>query len=104
MHIMNDIITSIITARKARKIRQGDVARWTGINQAHLSKFENGKVDIRLSTLKKIIQAVGLEIMLIDQVDAPLVKEFLAGQAVTSDEYDPPSILLQRYGVSDDEE
>ncbi|MCY7362011.1 MAG: helix-turn-helix domain-containing protein [Ignavibacteria bacterium] len=46
-------------ARKSRNMTQLELAEKTGTTKSHISRMENNISDIRLSTLKKIIQ-VGL--------------------------------------------
>lgn len=46
-------------ARKAAKITQKELAEKLGINRATLSKYENGTIDLNLSQLQKIADALG---------------------------------------------
>jgi transcriptional regulator with XRE-family HTH domain len=39
-----------------------DVGNLTGISKTYLSQLENGKHDVKLSTLEKITKALGYEI------------------------------------------
>ena len=49
-------------AREASGLTQAEVSRATGIAVSNLSTIESGKVDIRLSTLERILDALDLEI------------------------------------------
>lgn len=49
----------IAEVRKAAKITQEELAKKLGINRATLSKYENGTIDLSLSQLQKIADALG---------------------------------------------
>jgi len=52
-------------ARKRKGLSQRDLAARVGIQQAHLSKIELGKVDTRLSSLVEIARALDLDVQLV---------------------------------------
>jgi transcriptional regulator with XRE-family HTH domain len=52
-------------AREASGLTQADVSRATGIAAPNLSTIENGKVDIRLSTLERVLDALQMDIQLV---------------------------------------
>jgi len=43
-------------ARKEAHITQGELARKTGTKKSYISRVENGKIDIQVSTLFKIFE------------------------------------------------
>ena len=57
--------------REALGLTQGAVARVSGIAAPNLSKFENGKSDIRISTLMRILEAMDLDVEFVSR-DAPI--------------------------------
>ena len=57
-----DIIRAIVEARQAKNITQKELATRTGINQADISKLENGNRNPSLNMLKKL--AAGLDMSL----------------------------------------
>lgn len=57
-----DIIRAIVEARRSRNITQKELATRTGINQADISKLENGNRNPSLNMLKKL--AAGLDMSL----------------------------------------
>lgn len=57
-----EIIQSIIDARKASHITQQKLAEITGINQADISKIENGNSNPTLNILKRIADGLGYEV------------------------------------------
>jgi transcriptional regulator with XRE-family HTH domain len=46
--------------RKQRNIQQSELAKIIGIDQANLSKIENGKTDLVLSSIKKIADGLNI--------------------------------------------
>lgn len=48
-------------ARKAKGYSQRKLAELTGIPQNHISRIENGQVDIRLSSLLELADVLGME-------------------------------------------
>ena len=57
-----DIIRAIVAARQSKHITQKELATRTGINQADISKLENGNRNPSLNMLKKL--AAGLDMSL----------------------------------------
>ena len=57
-----DIIRAIVEARQSKNITQKELAMRTGINQADISKLENGNRNPSLNMLKKL--AAGLDMSL----------------------------------------
>ncbi len=57
-----DIIRAIVEARQSKHITQKELATRTGINQADISKLENGNRNPSLNMLKKL--AAGLDMSL----------------------------------------
>jgi len=52
-------------AREAKGLTQRALADLAGMPQSHISKIENGTVDLRLSSLVEIARALGLEVTLV---------------------------------------
>ncbi len=57
-----NIINAIVETRKAKHLTQKQLAELTGINQADISKIENGNANPALSTLKRL--ADGMDMIL----------------------------------------
>ena len=49
----------VISARNAANLTQKQLAQRSGVSQANISKIENGNYHPRLSTLKRIADALG---------------------------------------------
>ena len=57
-----DVIRAIVDARTSRNLTQKELAERTGINQADISKLENGTRNPSLNLLKRL--ADGMDMML----------------------------------------
>lgn len=75
--------------RQQRRLSQDEVALRTGLNQATVSNYENGKRDIPLSALLRIAGA--LEVSLTEVLE-PL-------ELATSLERDDPEVLVVRHSA-----
>ena len=54
-----DTINAIITARKNSHLTQKELSERTGINQADISKIENGNANPSLKLLKRLAAGMG---------------------------------------------
>lgn len=57
-----EIIKTLVAARKAQNMTQSDLAKVTGINQADISKLENGNRNPTLNMLKKLAEGLGMSL------------------------------------------
>lgn len=57
-----NIIRAIIAARKEQNITQADLAIRTGINQADISKLENGTRNPSVNLLKRLAEGMGMSL------------------------------------------
>ena len=57
-----EIIKTLVIARKEQNMTQSDLAKVTGINQADISKLENGNRNPSLNMLKKLAEGLGLQL------------------------------------------
>lgn len=77
---MNSFYDDLYEARKALGLTQSDVARKLSMRQGHLSRIEQGKVDIRLSNFLDIARLLGLEVMLVPRQAKPVLEQLLKGK------------------------
>lgn len=56
------IIRALALARMKKGLNQRELAKKIGITQSALARFESGKVDPRLTFLKKITAGLGLKL------------------------------------------
>ena len=59
-----DIIEAMIIARKNLNLTQKDLSEKTGINQADISRIENGTRNPSLKMLKKLASGLGMQLKL----------------------------------------
>ena len=78
------ITDQLKAARDASGLSQRDLTAMTGIQQAQLSKIENGSVDPRLASLTTIARALELELVLVPRRSLPAVKAILNGNKPAS--------------------
>ena len=57
-----DVIRAIVDARTAQNLTQKELSKRTGINQADISKLENGTRNPTVSLLKRLAEAMGMEL------------------------------------------
>ena len=70
-----DVIRAIIDARTSRNMTQKELAERTGINQADISKLENGTRNPTVNLLKRLAEGMGMALKI----------EFVPKQKVKSD-------------------
>ncbi len=59
-----DIIRAIVEARASQNLTQKELAERTGINQADISKLENGTRNPSLKLLKRLADGMGMDLKL----------------------------------------
>lgn len=59
-----DVIRAILDARLEQNLTQKELAAKTGINQADISKLENGTKNPTLKLLKKLASGLGMELQI----------------------------------------
>jgi len=66
MSYLNDqILKSLKRARKAKGLSQRELSAKSGVPQSHISKIENGAVDLRVSSLVALARTLDLELELV---------------------------------------
>jgi transcriptional regulator with XRE-family HTH domain len=69
-----DIADTLRLARADKALSQRELGERTGVPQSHISKIEQGAVDLRVSSLRAIANALDLEIALVPRKAMPAVK------------------------------
>ena len=82
------IVTAIKDARTRKGFSQRELSANSGVPQAQISKFENGSVDLRLSSLVALVRALDLELELVPRKAVPAIKSIVRSTA------QPPTIDL----------
>lgn len=88
----SDIIAAIRDARKAKGLSQSELSSRIGVPQSHISKIENGAVDLKLSSLIQIARALDLELKLVPRKSLPAVESIVRSTKGTT--YDQTSSAL----------
>ena len=57
-----DVIRAIVNARTSQNLTQNELAKRTGINQADISKLENGTRNPSLKLLKRLAHGMGMQL------------------------------------------
>lgn len=68
------IARAIKAARKEKRMSQRALSAKTGVPQSHISKIENGAVDLKTSSLIEFARALDLELMLVPRTLVPTVQ------------------------------
>ena len=79
----NDILSApqLIQALRTRLgMSQTQLAKRVGIDQAHLARIEGGKLDVHLSTLRKILRALFSDLAILAKPSHPIA-EIIRAQA-----------------------
>ena len=85
-YTIEDIATVLANARKGKGLTQKELGELVGWPQSHVSKFEKGDNDIRLSGLIEFARALDLEVTLVPKKSVPAVQ----------------SVVRQTQGLPDD--
>jgi transcriptional regulator with XRE-family HTH domain len=84
-------------ARRAKRLSQRALGKMAGVPQSHVSKIENGAVDLRASSLVELARALDLELMLVPRKTVSAVQSIIrgnAGRAFPADEPARPAYSL----------
>lgn len=86
-------------AREDKALSQRALAKLAGVPQSHISKIENGGVDLRLSSLVEIARALDLEVTLVPRKNLSAVQSIVRSTeraAVPDPSHAPPARELQK--------
>lgn len=76
-------------ARIAKKLSQRDLSKLAGVPQSHISRIESSQVDLRLSSLIAIANAVDLEVTLVPRKAIPAVQSIMRQMGLTPSQESP---------------
>lgn len=107
----DDIIRALKDARTAKGLSQRALSARIGVPQSHLSKIENGRSDIRVSSLVEMARALDLDLRLVPRNAVPavdaIIRSTLPMSATTSDqraEAERTDAPRPAYRLDDDQE
>jgi HTH-type transcriptional regulator / antitoxin HipB len=77
-HIMSSslqpLLERIKVAREQKGLSQRALGERVGLPQSHISKIENGSVDLQASSLLEIARALDLELILVPRIALPAIR------------------------------
>ena len=76
-YITEEIASNLKAARESKGLSQRALSEKSGVPQGHISKIENGAVDLRLSSLVALARALDLELALVPRKAVPAVKSIV---------------------------
>ena len=71
------IAQTLKVARQGKGLSQRALSKLAGVPQSHISKIENGAVDLRLSSLVEIARVLDLEVTLVPRKSVPAVQSIV---------------------------
>lgn len=77
---MEDLIKELRVARNKKGLTQSALAHRVGLPQGHISSIEQGKIDLRVSTLIQMARILEYEVMLVPSQFTSLVKAMIEGK------------------------
>lgn len=72
--ILEEFGQQLLDARTRKGFSQRTLAERTGVPQAHISKIEQGRVDIRITSLVELARALDLDVRLLPRQALPAVE------------------------------
>jgi len=88
---LKDFSNHLRAARVAKNLSQRDLSKLAGVPQSHISKIESNQVDLRLSSLAALANALDLEVALVPRKAMPAVQS-ISRQAARATLAPPPAV------------
>ncbi len=76
-YMTENITAALRAARLAKGLTQRALSALSGVPQAHISKIESNAVDLRLSSLIALANALGVEVHLLPRKLVPAMKSLI---------------------------
>lgn len=99
-YALTDIAGRLKAARRARGLSQRALSDKAGLPQSHISRIENGAVDLKVSSLIELARTLGLELMLVPARHVPGVEALIGPAAGGGD----PGAALPAYRLDAEDE
>ena len=78
MNYVTEYIANTLKTTRVRKgLSQRELSNRSGVPQGHISKIENGAVNLRISSLITLARALGLELALVPRHAVPAVQSIV---------------------------
>lgn len=85
-YLIEDVVRSLKDARESKRLSQRALSKKVGLPQSHISKIENGAVDLQLSSLIELSRALDLEVMLVPRKLVSTVQSMVRSTVPTPQE------------------
>ena len=82
-YAIEHIARALRKAREAKGLSQRELGKKAGVPQGHISKIENGAVDLRVSSLVALARTLDLELVLAPRKVVPALKSLARGSSRT---------------------
>ena len=89
------IALTLKAARQAKGLSQRVLSKTAGVPQSHISKIEQGAVDLRLSSLVEIARVLDLEMMLVPRKAVPAIESITRGARKSALAAAEPSVVRE---------
>lgn len=76
-YVIEDIARTLKEARERKNLSQRELGEKVGVPQSHISKIENGRVDLKLSSLIEFARVLDLELTLVPRELVPSVQSIV---------------------------
>ena len=97
------IVRALKKAREKKGLSQRKLGKKAGVPQSHISKIENGEVDLRASSLITLARALDLELVLVPRRVLPAVESIARADAASAtSDLGYPKPLYSLYEEDDD--
>lgn len=74
------ITDRIKDARRRKGLSQRELSERSGVPQSHISRIENGAVDLRLSSLIELARTLDVELLMVPRKAVPAVRSIVDGR------------------------
>ncbi len=83
-YVTEHIARTLKEARENKGLSQRALSKKSGTPQSHISKIENGAVDLRLSSLMELARVLDLELALVPRKAMPAVQSIIRSSAAST--------------------
>jgi HTH-type transcriptional regulator / antitoxin HipB len=98
------IAATLKAARESKGLSQRALSRQAGVPQGHISKVENGAVDLRLSSLIGLARVLDLELMLVPRKTVPAVRSIIRSSEPAAGQGPPVTTVRPAYSLDEDDD
>ena len=89
VYLNDQILKSLREARQRKGFSQRELSAKSGVPQSHISKIENGSVDLRISSLVALARVLGQELALVPKKSVPAVMSIVRSSTGTKEDMTP---------------